>query len=923
ALKITEKVKGSEHPDTATCIANLALLYEALSNYDQALTLNKRTLKIREKVLGQEHPSTAISLNNLAELYQAMGAYEQALVLYQKTLQIQEKVLGPENPQTAVTLNNLAGVHFAMGEYDKVLSLQQRAIKIREKVLGPEHPDTALSINNLAELYQTMGAYDQALALCQQALQIQKKVLGLEHPKTVVILNNLAKLHWAMGAQDQAISIQQQVLKIREKIFGPEHIETGISLNNMASMYQAMGSYDQALLLFQRAFQIHEKVFGPKHPGTITIINNLGVLHLAMKDYSRAEANFRQVNFQPGLVELYLATQKAPAAIELLTGMSLSLKSPPGEIIQYNTQMGLALAGVGRRGKGAIALSKAVQEIEQLRQRIRSPVAGFFQAGSVGGYIRAYRGLVAALAEMAIRDESLPTELQGYGPDPGAAAFAVAEATKGRVLMESMANAARRQTRVDIPPELRRREENLLYQIASLEAQWEKAVVGGEAALKEVKARQERLNGELQALVRELRQHHPLYAALHYPQPLPARDLPLADNEVLLEYALGDQTSYVFVVRRGGVKKLIPIPLGREELAAKVRAFMTPLINRQVNVFSPQQGKELHDLLLAGALSEVKDGEAVIIVPDGILGLLPFEALVIQEGASLRDQIYVGDRYTFTYYQSATIMALQRRLQKEQAHRPLFALGNPVFSARDPRYAAAHGSKSAPGPTLAKAQEDYAFRGLASRQEWGQTSKDDRSGKAMSFPPLPQTEQEVRAIANTMGVKPEPPDVLLNLSANEARLRQSPLGEYRYLHFATHADLPGKVQGVNEPFILLGQVDNAEGDDGLLTMSKVLGLKLNAEMVVLSACLTGRGQVMEGEGVANFARAFQQAGAMSVVVSLWEVASKEVVEYMTIFYGHLQEGKSRSQALRLARQEIKAKYPQPFYWAVFILHGEG
>jgi tetratricopeptide (TPR) repeat protein len=923
ALQINEKVLGPEHPKTATSLNNLALLYQALGAYDKALHLHQRALKIAEKILGPDHPDIATSLNNLASLYHTMGAYDLALPLYQRALQINEKVLGPEHPKTAVTLNNLAGMHFAIGEYDKVLSLQKRAINIREKVLGPEHPDTALSINNLAELYQTMGAYDKALALCQQALQIQKKVLGLEHPKTVVILNNLAKLYWAMGAQDQALSIQQQVLKIREKIFGPEHLETGVSLNNLASMFQAMGSYDQALLLFQRALQIHEKVFGPKHPGTITIINNLGVLHLAMKDYSRAEANFRQVNFQPGLVELYLATQKAPAAIKLLTGMALSLKSPPGEFIQYNTQMGLALAEEGRYGEGAITLSKAVQEIEQVRQRIKEPGASFFQAGSVGGYLRAYRGLVASLAEMAIRGEPLPSELQGYGSDPGAAAFAVVEATKGRVLLESLANAARRQTQVDIPPELRQREEKLLHQMTSLDAQWEKALAGGEEALKEVKVRQEKLRSELHTLIQELRQRYPLYASLHYPQPLPARDLPLGDREVLLEYALGDKSSYVFVVRRGGVKKLIPIPMGREELTAKVKTFMVPFNNRQVSGFSSQQAKELHDLLLAGALSEVKEGEAVIIVPDGILGLLPFEALVIQEGPSLKDHLYVGDRYTLNYYQSATIMALQRRLQKHQPQRPLFALANPVFNASDPRYAAAHGSKAVAGPTLAKAQEAYAFRGLAIRQEWGQTTKDDQTHKAITFPPLPQTEQEVRAIAQTLGVKPEPPNVLLNLNATETRLRQSPLGEYRYLHFATHADLPGRLQGVNEPFILLGQVDNAEGDDGMLTMSKVLGLRLNAELVVLSACLTGRGQVMEGEGVANFARAFQQAGARSVVVSLWEVASTETVEYMTLFYGHLKEGKSRSQALRLARQEIKAKYPQPFFWAAFILHGEG
>ncbi len=125
------------------------------------------------------------------------------------------------------------------------------------------------------------------------------------------------------------------------------------------------------------------------------------------------------------------------------------------------------------------------------------------------------------------------------------------------------------------------------------------------------------------------------------------------------------------------------------------------------------------------------------------------------------------------------------------------------------------------------------------------------------------------------------------------------------------------------PFILLGQVGNKEGDNGFLTLSKVLGLKLKAEMVALSACVTGRGQVMEGEGVANLARAFQHAGAQSVLVSLWPLASKEAVEYITLFYGHLNEGKSRGESLQLARRAIKAKYPEPFFWAVFILHGEG
>ena len=182
-----------------------------------------------------------------------------------------------------------------------------------------------------------------------------------------------------------------------------------------------------------------------------------------------------------------------------------------------------------------------------------------------------------------------------------------------------------------------------------------------------------------------MRQNYPLYAALHYPEPIPAADLPLKENEVLLEYALGETASYVMVVRRGGVQKVVRIPLGREELEGKVKAFMEPFINTQIDGFSLPQSKELYDLLLAGVVPEIKETDRVIIVPDGILGLLPFEALVLKEGQTLQDSVFVGDKYNLTYYQSAAVLALKRRLQEEPAGRPLFALGNPVFSPQDER----------------------------------------------------------------------------------------------------------------------------------------------------------------------------------------------------------------------------------------------
>jgi tetratricopeptide (TPR) repeat protein len=918
ALKIREQALGPEHPDTAVSLNNLAELFEAKGAYDQALPLYQRALKIREKALGPEHPDTASGLNNLAGMYETLGAYDQALPLYQRALGIYEKALGPEHPLTATGLNNLARLHQAMGAYDQALPLYQRSLMIREKALGPEHPATAISLSSMAVLYEDLGAYDQALALQQRALKIYEQAVGPEHPDTAGSLNNLGGLYKAMGAYDQALPRYRRALKIREKVLGPDHIDTANSLNNLAILYQAMGAFDQALPLYQRALKIIETSLGSEHPHAIVAMSNLGALYLDRKDYPAAETYFRRSRSTGGLVELDLARGQPGKALQLLQAHPLTWRDLPTKQVQYYTQRGLALAGEKRLGEGALDLHQAVDGVEDLRRRAPGERAGFFQAGIYGGYVRPYRGLVSVLGEMSLKHEALPPALREFGPGAGAAAFYFAESTKGRALLEAMAQGARQQSRTEIPAELRSQEESLLNRLAALQAQQEKALKGGEAAVKAMEDKKARLTAELKTLVLELRQRYPVYAALHYPQPLPAADLPLKDNEVLLEFALGEAESFVFVVRKGGVQRLVKIPHGRQELEAKVKAFMEPLVNQEPDRFSLRQAHELYILLLAQPLGDVKEDDRVIIVPDGILGLLPFEALVLRAGTGLKDSVFVGDRYTLSYYQSAAIMALKRRLQEHRAERPLFALGNPIFSPQDPRWA----SKPSPAAGV-RGAKPAAFRALAASQDWGKTTRDGKIGAELVYPPLPETEDEVLTIARLFAVAPQPPDVLLDLKANEASLRQSPLPTYRYLHFATHADLPGRVQGIREPFLLLGQVGNKGQDNGFFTLSKVLGLKLNAEMVVLSACVTGRGKVMEGEGVVNFSRAFQHAGAQSVLVSLWEVASLEAVEFMTAFYGHLKAGTPRSEALRLARLAIKAKYPQPFFWAVFILHGEG
>jgi len=628
---------------------------------------------------------------------------------------------------------------------------------------------------------------------------------------------------------------------------------------------------------------------------------------------------------------VYLLTGRYDEALELAQALPPSWRDGRNRHIEYHMQVGLALKGKRSLNAAAEHLQQAIALTEDLRQSIGEK-AQFFAGGGYYRPLAPYRAIIAVLAEMDDRHvplrgildntrarlmarRGIQERLSDFG-SPADRAFYFSELTKARGLLEAMTGTQKETGVSDLDPTLKKREEELRTRLAALDRRWYEALKKGKEAVTSWEREREGVKNELNRLIDELRERSPRYAALHYPLPMDAKKLPLREHEVLLEYALTDEATYLFVVRKGGIQRLITIPLRKGDVEEAVKSFMEPLNSNHPDQFSREQAHRLYHYLLQEAFMDVREDERIIIVPDGILGLLPFESLVITLGKGIKDTIFVADRHPLTYYQSASILALNRMLPETQPTKSLFALGNPIYSKDDPRYLAWKEGK--PAPKLIS-PETYAFRGLALKAKWGAVTGAD-GGDQIVFPSLPETETEVREIARIWGVPVAPPDILLGLAATETSCKQAHLDQYRYVHFATHASLPGMVQGVNEPFILLSQVEN-QGDDGFLTLSEVAGMKLTADLVALSACVTGRGREVEGEGVVNFARAFQQAGARSVLVSLWEVASNPAVQFMTAFYGHLKVGESRDMALRHAREEIKRSYPSPFYWAVFICTG--
>jgi tetratricopeptide (TPR) repeat protein len=288
-LAMEKGTLGPNHPDTATSLNNLALLYDAQGRYAEAEPLFQQALAIREKALGPKHPDVAANLNNLAALYDSQGRYAEAEPLYQRALAIREKALGLGHPDVAASLNNLAGLYQTMGDYTKAEPLYRQALQIKKKALGPEHPDTAYSLNSLAAFYQTMGAYKKAEPLFEQALHIRQKALGLEHPDTAESLHNLAGLYFDMGAYKKAEPLLEQALQIFKKVLGPEHLDTAYSLNGLAELYEKMGAYEKAEPLYQQALQIIQKALGPEHPDTAKSLHSLAELYFDMGAYKKAE----------------------------------------------------------------------------------------------------------------------------------------------------------------------------------------------------------------------------------------------------------------------------------------------------------------------------------------------------------------------------------------------------------------------------------------------------------------------------------------------------------------------------------------------------------------------------------------------------------------------------------------------------------
>jgi CHAT domain-containing protein len=877
------------HPQLAAALNDQAVYANQKGDRKRAEELYQQALALLEQAPVTDPLKLANLLTNLALLYDQKAEHKQAEPLYQRALTLLEQAHGATSLYLANTLGNFAQHYKAQSDYVRAEPLYKRELAIRERYGAAANLHGAL--NNFAGLYAAKGDYVQAKQLYQRVLTMLEQQLGAAHPELALPLNNLAQAYRNSGEDEQAEPLLKRSLELREKAFGPVHPHVANSLNNLGSLYKDKGDYAQAEPLLKRALTILEKLYGPDHPNVSFPLNNLAQLYYLRGKLPQAEESLRRVLTirerafgpqHPQLANLFRGFARLYQAKGDLAQATL-FQQRTSDITEYNLTRNLVIGS--ERQKLAYLEMFAEQSNEML----------------------------------ALHLHTAPAERQA-----AQLAFSVLLRHKGRTL-EAMSDT--------IAPLRRRASEQdkaLFDQLSAARSQLAGLLLsgpgrGGPAAYQ---AQISQLKQQLEQHETELSTRSDAFRAQVQPITLEAVQAAIPAQTALVEFTLWspvdnqgrpqDRAHYAaYVLTRDGALRwadlgaAAPLEVAIANLRAALRDPQRTDTRKLARAVDERLMRPLRNLL--------GDASHVLLAPDGQLNLLPFAALVDERGR------YLVERFQFTYLTSGRdLLRLPSNSPSETTAAVVVA--DPAFGERVNEAAA----------TTRDIKPVYGAQPAGALPLLAQ----------VYFRPLPGTAGEAKAL---QAILPNA-TVLTGQQATEAALRQ--LHRPRLLHIATHgfflndgfvqrqnATAPAgapqrsaasEIQPSASPLLrsglaLAGANPRRSGeDDGVLTALEASALDLwGTQLVVLSACDTGVGEVRNGEGVYGLRRALVLAGAESQLMSLWPIADLSTRDLMQDYYQRLLNGAGRGAALRQVQLQMLKRKPRqhPYYWASFIQSG--
>jgi CHAT domain-containing protein/predicted metal-dependent hydrolase len=966
-LAISEKKFGKESTEAATALASLGNTKAQAGQFEPALASLKRSLQIREKFLSPTNPDLALATWNLGFIYVGAGNYGLAMPFLERSKALLEKSYIPRDGGTAgpfaIALNSLGTAQLNIGEYDKAISTLQRGLAVNELAFGNASINLVDLLKSLSEAYSTRGDFDRAQPLLERALRILENAPSFLNGVRVDTLNRLALMLLNIGDQDAALKLFTQAKDLGEKQLDSTAILVASSLDGLALINERRGDIAAALALSERSLAIREKTLGPSHPDIAVSLHNASELVERSGDADRARTmlekalaieqktlprNHRNIGMTlDKLATLYFRRGNFSEAQDLWRkSISIADSAAPDD---PDTCMRLGGLGTAEIFNGDVP--KGVAEFVEAWKRTRRYLASqtVFQKGSSAASLenqeqfgREWFNSLCELAPLTTSQpaarsgaeqlafgkalleeiETIRTKLTAQGETQVQALRNQADAARMRLVAISTPEGvgslrvntnSQNSQRDKLETELKSIEEKL----ASASGLVAQAISESKLSLTEI-ARHLPPNAALVDFV-QYRRYEPQWTGQGY----------AAHEQRYAAYLtfplVGDSADVV--VERVDLGEAAPTD---EAVGIIAKRFAEGQYRAKDLAAAFQRLSDLVYLPLAKHLTNVSH---LIICPDGQLNRLPFDLVPV-------DNKFLLEEKTISYVTSAReiirLDAAQSKAKSAPQNQKSLVMGNPDFDL-----------------DLAKMGRPNSAVQLVHATEQLRSLSPDYGG--LKFKPLPGAEAEARSVAKLLG---NDTLLLLGAEAREAELKavQSP----RVLHLATHgfflSDQELKETNLIDLILTLarlgparsntqndwenplarcgialsganhaGEIHNAIAEDGVLTGLEASLLNLQGtQLVILSACDSGSGEVKNGEGVMSLCRAFRIAGAETVLASHWKVKDKATNALMTEFMRRWRAGEQRADAWRQAQLSLlhSKDFSDPFFWSAFTLTGE-
>ncbi|MEM7555612.1 MAG: tetratricopeptide repeat protein [Cyanobacteria bacterium P01_A01_bin.84] len=905
ALVLWEKLEDKKQQ--ALTLTGIGFIYDALGEKQKALSFYNQALPLRRAV--GDRRGEATTLNNIGGVYSALGEKQKALSFYNQALPLYRGV--GDRGGEATTLHNIGFIYSALGEKQKALLFYNQALPLYRGV--GDRGGEATTLHNIGGVYSDLGEKQKALSFYNQALPLRRAV-G-DRGGEAATLNNIGFIYSALGEKQKALSFYNQALLILRAV-GDRGGEA-TTLNNIGFIYDDLGEKQKALLFYNQALPLYRAV--GDRGGEATTLNNIGGVYSDLGEKQKA-------------LQYYEQALPILRAVEDRGGEAITL----GNLANLERKKGNLQASLKH-------IQSAIQIIEKLRGNYTNPDLKTTYFSTVQDYYKFYIDL---LMDLHKKDPS-------KGHD--ALALHISERSRARALIELLAQSNAKISK-NVDPELIKEEKQLQLQRQAQEkilSQLSNQPKPPKDSIKKTETEIQNIINQQKQLKAKIRDQNPERGKIIDPDPLklPQIQQQLDKDTVLLQYSLGKERSYLWLVTPTSLYTY-ELPKGEdiEKIAGSFHNDLAqPTAEESLIIDSAQK---LSQIILAPVKDKIA-GKRLVIVGDGVLQQIPFAALadpnksassqakenqqqtnnqcrdvtcnvfrggIIPEPISnkpgLKDNNTKNNK---TSYQplvinheivnlpSVSTIAIQRgkTANRKIAPKKIAILADPVFSSNDERVTGKPESIN-PDLDLERSALKRSAKSL-NRTGWNR---------------LPHTADEAKAILNL--VPNQSSLSAFRFDANYKWATGKDLNQYQILHFATHGfvnpDQP-ELSG-----IVLSLV-NKEGKQipGYLRLADLFEQDYPAELIVLSACETGLGKNVSGEGLVGLTRGLMYAGASRVALSLWQVSDKHTSVLMQEFYRQmLQENKTPPQALRDAQRKLwsDSELRNPYYWAAFTLQGE-